>query len=83
MESAGRINWGPFLAGVAAGAAAGLLLAPEAPQRWRRKARAGATRVREARDVLRDALEVFEEFRALSRPLDEETRGTASGKLTA
>ena len=77
-----EIRWGPFLAGVAAGAAAGLVLAPESTQRLKRKARAGASRVREARDVVRDAWEVFEEFRSLARPLDETPRSAASGKLT-
>jgi gas vesicle protein len=63
---------GPFLLGVAAGAAVGLLLAPEAPQRWKRKARAGVERGREAAGVLREAAEVFQEFRQLGRPLEEE-----------
>ncbi|MCB1020308.1 MAG: YtxH domain-containing protein [Bryobacterales bacterium] len=69
-----RTQWGPLLLGLAAGAAVGLLFAPEAPQRWRRKAKAGAARVREARGVLQEALEVIEEFRALGRPLDVEPR---------
>ncbi|MEZ5366687.1 MAG: hypothetical protein R2748_31190 [Bryobacterales bacterium] len=67
-------HWGALLLGVAAGAAAGLLFAPEAPLRWRRKAKAGVSRVREARGVLQEALEVIEEFRALARPLDVEPR---------
>lgn len=63
------MHLGPFLLGIAAGAALGLLLAPEAPQRWKRKAKAGVARGREAVDVLREAAEVLEEFRQLGRPL--------------
>jgi hypothetical protein len=66
-----QIKLGPLLLGIAAGAAVGLLLAPEAPQRWKRRAKAGAARGREAADVLREALEVFQEFRNLGRPLEE------------
>jgi hypothetical protein len=61
-----------LLLGIAAGAALGLLFAPEAPQRWKRAALATAARGREVADVLRDALEVFHEFRDLGRPLEEE-----------
>ncbi len=65
-----KTNFGPFLLGIAAGAAVGLLFAPEAPQRWKRKAKAGVSRGREAVDVVREALEVFQEFRNLGRPLE-------------
>ena len=77
-----RMNWAPFLLGVAAGAVVGLLLAPEAPQRWKRKARSAAGRGRELMDVLRDAAEVVQDFRSLARPLDDEPYPRASGKLT-
>lgn len=68
-----EMHWGPFLLGIAAGAAVGLLLAPEGPQRWKRKAKAGVARGREAVDVIREAAEVLAEFRQLGRPLEEET----------
>ncbi len=68
-----RVNWTALLTGVAAGAAAGLLLVPEASQRWKRTARAGIARGREALDVLREAAEVYQEFRQLGRPLEEDT----------
>ena len=66
------IVWKPLLLGVLAGAAAGLLLAPEAPQRWKRRARAGVARGREAVAVLREAADLLEEFRQLGRPLEDE-----------
>jgi hypothetical protein len=72
MKTMERINWAPLLLGLAVGVAAGLLFAPEAPQRWKRKARAGVARGREAADVLRDAVDVFHEFRNLARPLEDD-----------
>jgi len=73
-----EVRWGPFLAGVAAGVAAGLLLAPEAPQRWQRKARAGVARGREAVDLLREAAEVVRDFRQLGRPLEDDIEETTA-----
>ena len=65
-----RLNWGRLLLGIAAGAAIGYVIAKTAP-RYGRKVRAGVSRVQEARDVVREALEVFEDFRSLARPLEE------------
>ena len=75
-----RIHWGPFVFGIAAGSAVGLLLAPEAPQRWKRKAQAGVARGREAIDVLREAAEVFQEFRQLGRPLTDDIEAEPTGE---
>lgn len=71
-----EVRWAPFLAGVVAGAAVGFLLAPEAPQRWKRKAKAGVSRGREAVDLLREAAEVVQEFRQLGRPLEDDIEET-------
>ena len=73
-----EVRWGPFLLGVGAGLAAGLLLAPEAPQRWKRKAKAGVARGREAVDVLREAAEVVQEFRQLGRPLEDDLQSKSA-----
>lgn len=65
-----------FVLGIATGAAVGALLAPEGPQRWKRKARAGVARGREAVDLVREAAEVFQEFRELGRPLEDDLEST-------
>ena len=68
-----------FVLGIAAGAAVGLLVAPEGPQRWKRKARVGVSRGREAVAVLREAAAVFQEFRQLARPLDDDLESGGMG----
>ncbi len=74
---------GMFVLGVAAGAAVGLVVAPEGPQRWKRKVRSSVSRGREAVAVLREAAAVFQEFRQLIRPLDAdpESGGMESGDM--
>jgi hypothetical protein len=70
---------GTFALGIAAGATVGLLLAPESTQRWKRRARAGVARGREAVDVIREAAEVVQEFRNLARPLEDAPERAVDG----